>query len=56
MKRAIRRALLGITAGMGLYLAVDLTPKASRYLLSHYKDDEIEEYVTENLEEIIDQQ
>ncbi len=59
VKRAIRTikiALLGAAVGAGLYFAVEATPKASRYLLCHYKDDEIEEYVNENLEEIIAQQ
>lgn len=48
--------LVSAAAGIGFYGAVEATPLASRYLLCHHEDGDIKEYVTDHLEEIINQQ
>jgi len=56
VKKYIKRLLLGALAGASIYTAYQYTPPVTRYLLCQYKDDEIQEYVEENLEEIIKNQ
>lgn len=56
MKKYLKRLLLGVLAGASIYGTVRYTPPVTRYLLCQYKDDEIQEYVEQNLESIIKNQ
>ncbi len=56
MKKYLKRLLLGALAGASIYTTYEYTPPITRYLLCQYKDDEIEEYVEEKLENIIQNQ
>ncbi len=56
MKKYLKRLLLGALAGASIYGTVRYTPPVTRYLLCQYKDDQIQEYVEQNLESIIKNQ
>ncbi len=56
MKKTLKWSLAGAAVALGIYGGWKATPTASRYLLCHYKDSDIEEYVVDNLEEMISEQ